>query len=62
LNASHLTYSGYALPIAASMGVAPFVLGSDGKALVRRADSSMCQDKKRRRNKSRASTGPVLIS
>jgi len=44
------------------MGVAPFVLGSDGKALVRRADSSMCQDKKRRRNKSRASTGPVLIS
>jgi PleD family two-component response regulator len=44
------------------MGVAPFVSGSDGKALVRRADSSMYQDKERRRNKSRASTGPVLIS
>ena len=56
LNASH------ALPISASMGVAPFVSGSDGKALVRRADSSMYQDKERRQHKSRGASGPVLIS
>ncbi len=62
LNASHLTYSGYALPISASMGVAPFVSGSDSKALVRRADSSMYQDKERRQRKTRAASGPFLIS
>jgi diguanylate cyclase (GGDEF)-like protein len=62
LNASHLTYNGYALPISASMGVAPFISGSDSKALIRRADASMYQDKDRRHRKSRAVTGPVLIN
>jgi diguanylate cyclase (GGDEF)-like protein len=62
LNASHLTCNGYALPISASMGVAPFISESDSKALIRRADASMYQDKDRRHRKSRAVTGPVLIN
>jgi len=49
LNASHLTFEGRLISIAASMGIAPFVAGADPREVMRRADAAMYADKGRRR-------------
>jgi diguanylate cyclase (GGDEF)-like protein len=49
MNASHLTFEGQLISVQASMGIAPFSLGSDPRAVMRRADAAMYTDKGRRK-------------
>lgn len=51
LNASHLTFEGNLISIAASMGIATFSAGDDAKATMRRADAAMYADKGQQRHR-----------
>ncbi len=53
LNETHLSQGRIRIPISASLGIAPYVSGTDPKALMRRADPAMYLDKGRRQKISR---------
>ena len=53
LNETHLSQGRIRIPISANLGIAPYVSGTDPKALMRRADSAMYLDKGRRQKISR---------